>query len=193
MIDDYTIPADLTIPWFMNCKNQDVQAERELAREIPLIPAMRLETKVRDLDAETQAYIENERIKKENSLAKLKERKAIESNTRSGSRYDSRNNRWLTPEEDFAGMARQAKMTVEELRTVFVKASQLPDMPTYTVVRHGQTVIVDLNKECCRAFARRILANLDNAALAREAEKAMTRARRINNRNAKANIGKRAA
>ena len=181
---------DLTLPWFLDRRNPEVQARLKAEHTAAPVepPHFTLEPK-RDRTAEELAFLEaeeeRERIEKENRVGKLKAKKEAESQFKAGGRFSTRDNRWISAEEDFANMAAQAKLTVAELHAAFVEVSKLPDMPLQTYTRGDKTITVDPNEDCCRAFARRILKNLDNAVLAREAEKAAERARRKANRDAK--------
>ena len=181
--DEWTIPACLDL------RNADVAAKREEGRAQPLTSIPIQDTrKPRNLDAEAQAFMEaeaeRERIKKENAFTKFKNRTATKAITIQGGRFDSRRNKWITPEQDFAEMSMKARtwdgepMTIDELRAAFEDVAAMPDMPLKPHNKGGKAGETDPNKECCRAFARRILKGLDNAKLAIEGEKAMERAKR---------------
>lgn len=185
---------DLSIPACLDLRNPEVASKRELYRQTPVtaMPVISVDTRKRAVDEATRAFLEGEaereRIEKANSLGKLNDKKKTKTDVVLGGSFDSRTNRWITPEEDFARMAERVEMTPAELRAVFEDVAKLPDLPLKQVhAPGGRTATVDPNKDCCRAFARRILAAIDNGKLALEAEKSLERIKRRLKRKAAAN------
>lgn len=162
---------DLSIPPFLDLRNPDVAARREADRKQPLATPRQVVVEPKhsepDVKAFEEAEAERKRIETQHRIARMKQRKEVKSQITAGSRWDSLRNRFITPEEDFRQMAKQARtwdgepMTVEELRAAFEEVARLPDLPLKTIKRpDGKTTTVDPNENTCRTFARRILSHL---------------------------------
>jgi hypothetical protein len=97
------IPFDLSIPWFLDRRNPEVQAEVEAARKMPLTPPPKFETVKRDMDTETKALAEQlaaeKKTRTNNRIAKMKARLETKSTWVPGSTWDHLRCRWVHPGE----------------------------------------------------------------------------------------------
>lgn len=160
---EYLIPDDLSIPAFLDLRNPAVAARREIERAQSVksaAPAFNAHNS--DADEATRAFLaseaERERIEKENSIARLREKEKAKAEALLGSRYSQRRNCWINPEQDFAELATKARkpdgsrVTVAELRHYFEASGS--------------------------EFAKHTLAHIDGGKLAVEADKELKRAKR---------------
>jgi hypothetical protein len=97
------IPFDLSIPWCVDRRNPEVQAEVEAARNLPLTTVPAKFDDHRNRDAETEAFaamIEAEKkTKVRGKFANLKARNDQKSEWVPGATWDSRRSRWTPPGE----------------------------------------------------------------------------------------------
>jgi hypothetical protein len=97
------IPFDLSIPWCIDRRNPEVQAEVEAARNLPLTTIPAKFDDHRSRDAETQAFaamIEAEKkTKVRGKSANNKARTDHESTWVPGATWDTMRSRWVQPGE----------------------------------------------------------------------------------------------
>lgn len=156
---------DLGIPACLDLRNPEVAARREQQRQAPVMAMPAFVERQRNMDEESRKFWEAEKareeIEKKNGFASFQEKKKTHLAEVLGGRYDSRTNRWITPEEEFAQWAEKLDMNVTELRYHFENSGS--------------------------AFGKSILEKIDNGKLALEAEKMLVRAQRKAKRKAMAN------
>jgi hypothetical protein len=109
------IPFDLSIPWFLDRRNPEVQAEVEAARKMPLTPAPKFEMVKRDMGAETKAFAEQlaaeKKTRTNNRIAKMKARLDTKSTWVPGSTWDQCRGRWIHPGEPTKPKPNTARQT----------------------------------------------------------------------------------